>query len=116
MLDWANFATRGNLAPLAAHRRDEILRVAAESTVLYRAGRLAATVLLIRPDKDAEGLPSAPLDRWHGLETGGLEEHIVIGSPYDMLSEPAVASVAKILDHRIVACLRAAEPLRARTH
>jgi thioesterase domain-containing protein len=105
LLDWVNFVTRGTLAPLTGHRRDEILKIAGENMVRYRAGRLAAAVLLIRPDKDADGLPSAALDRWYGLEVGGLEEHVVVGSPHDMLSEPAVASVAEILDHRIVACL-----------
>ncbi len=57
VLDWANVATRGTLAPLAGHRRDEILKIAGENMVRYRAGRLAATVLLIRPDQDGDGLP-----------------------------------------------------------
>jgi thioesterase domain-containing protein len=115
VLDWVNFATRGSIASLADRRRDEVVRIAGESMVRYRAGRLAATVLLIRPDKDVEGLPSAPLDRWHGLETGGLEEHVVVGSPQNILCEPAVASVAECIDDRIADVL-AAEPERSRTH
>lgn len=107
VLDWANFVTRGSMASLADRRRDEIVRIAGESTVRYRAGRLAAPVLLIRPDKDADGLPGAPLDRWHGLEIGGLEEQVVAGSPHDMLREPTVGSVAEHLEHRIAACLTA---------
>ena len=57
VLDWANFVTRGSIASLADRRRDEIVRIAGESMVRYRAGRLDAMVLLIRPDKDANGLP-----------------------------------------------------------
>jgi thioesterase domain-containing protein len=114
-LDWVNFVTRGTNAQLAARRRDEIIRIAGESTVRYRAGRLDATVLVVRPDQDAEGLPGAPLDRWYGLELGGLEEHVVVGSPHTMLSEPVVASVAECVERRIVAGLETAGHRHART-
>jgi thioesterase domain-containing protein len=114
-LDWVNFLTRGTLAPLAARRRDEILRIAGESMVRYRAAPLAATVLLIHPDKDADGLPSAPLDHWYGLELGGLEDQVVVGSPQNILCEPFVGSVAQCLEHRI-ANFSAEQPERSPTH
>lgn len=110
-LDLVNFVTRGTIAKLAARRSDEILRIAGESMVRYRAAPLAATVLLIHPSEDAEGgFPNEPPDRWYGLEVGGLEEHVVAASPQNILSEPAVASVAAYLDRHIVACLATGEP------
>jgi hypothetical protein len=83
--------------------------------VRYRADRLAATVLLIHPDKRADGLTSAPLDHWYGWELGGLEGHVVVGSPQDVLCEPFVASVARCLEDRI-ADLLGTQPERSRTH
>lgn len=115
VLDWVNFLTRGTLAPLAVRRRDEILQIAGETMVRYRAPRLATSVLLIHTEKDADGLPSAPLDRWYGLELGGLEDHVVVGSPQNILCEPVVGSVAECIDDRIADVL-AAEPERSRTH
>jgi len=108
-LDWVNFATRGTLGSREARRRDEVLRIAGENIVRYRGGRLAATVLLIRPERDTDGGPAATFDRWHGLDVGGLDEHVVMASSQDILSEPAVASVARTIQQRIVACLRAGE-------
>jgi hypothetical protein len=110
VLDWVNFATRGTLAPLAVRRRGEVLRIAGENVVRYRGPRLAASVLLIRPDKNTDGSPGALLDRWYGLDVGGLDEQVVAGSSSNILCEPAVASVAEYLDHRIGACLRTWEP------
>lgn len=107
VLDSVNFAKRRTVEPVAAERRDEVLRIAGESMARYRAGRLTAPVLLIHPDKDADGLPSAPLDRWYGLEVGDLDEQVVLGSPHDMIGEPAVVAVAECLDRAILARLEA---------
>jgi thioesterase domain-containing protein/acyl carrier protein len=106
-LDWMNAASRGAIAPLAAHRRDDVLRIASESVVRYRAGPLAATVALIRPEGEGDGLQHADLARWYGLEVGGVEQYVVAGSHHGMLREPAVASLAECLDRCIVAGLAA---------
>ena len=112
-LDGVNFVTRGGLAPLAARRREEILRIAGESVVRYRAGCLAAPVLLIRSEKDADGNPSPPLDRWYGMELGGLEDHVVAGTSLNILSEPSVGAVAECIGAGVAA--RAEEPGPSRT-
>ena len=104
-LDWLNFATRGTIPALADHRRDDVLRIANENVVRYRAGRLAATVILLRPEEDTDGHQRGQLARWYGLEVGGVEEHIVAGSHRAMLREPAVVSLAECLDRCITAGL-----------
>lgn len=107
-LDWLNFATRGSIGALATRRRDDVLRIASENVVRYRAGRLAATVVLLRPEEDADGQQKAQLARWYGLEVGGIEEHVVAGSHHAMLREPAVASLADCLDRCIATALERA--------
>ncbi len=108
VLDWLNFATRGTIAALATRRRDDVLRIASENLVRYRAGRLAATVVLFRPEEDADGQQKAQLARWYGLEVGGIEQHVVAGSHHAMLREPAVASLADCLDRCIATALERA--------
>jgi thioesterase domain-containing protein/acyl carrier protein len=108
MLDWLNAATRGSIAPLAGRRRADVLRIAAENVARYRAGPLAATVVLIRPEVDGDGLQRAQLARWYGLEVGGVDQRVVAGTHHGMLREPAVASLAECLDQCIRAGLEAA--------
>jgi amino acid adenylation domain-containing protein len=109
VLDWMNAATRGAVAPLASRRRDDVLRIASENVARYRAGPLAATVVLIRPEEEGDGL-RAELARWYGLDVGGVEQHVVAGSHHGMLREPAVASLAECLDRCIEAGLEGARP------
>ncbi|MGD1053499.1 MAG: amino acid adenylation domain-containing protein [Candidatus Dormibacteria bacterium] len=104
-LDWLNHLTRGGLPPLADRRRADVLRIANENVVRYRAGRLRATVTLIRPELEIDGHQKGQLARWYGLEVGGVEEHAVAGSHSAMLREPAVASLAQCLDRCITAAL-----------
>jgi amino acid adenylation domain-containing protein len=110
VLDWLNAATRGSIAPLAARRGADVLRIAGENVARYRAGPLAATVVLIRPEVDGDGLQRAQLARWYGLEVGGVDQRVVAGSHHGMLREPAVASLAECLDQCILAGLEATGP------
>lgn len=107
-LDWLNFATRGSITALVARRRSDMLRIANENVVRYRAGRLAARVVLLRPEEDADGDQQAQLARWYGLDVGGVTEHVVAGSHHAMLREPAVASLAECLDRCIISGLQGA--------
>jgi thioesterase domain-containing protein len=92
---------------LAARRRDEVLRIAYENVVRYRAGPLTATVALILSEDEAVGLQKAQLARWYGLEVGAIEEHFVAGSHHSMLREPAVRSLAACLERCATAGLEA---------
>ncbi|MGP8007486.1 MAG: amino acid adenylation domain-containing protein [Acidimicrobiales bacterium] len=107
VLDWVNAATRGSIRALSVRRRQDVLRIANESIVRYRAGPLAATVVLIRPELGADGLQQAQLARWYGLEVGGVESRLVKGSHHGMLREPSVASLADCLDRCISDALAA---------
>ena len=113
-LDWVNFATRGAIPSLSERRRDEVLRIAYANVVRYRAPRIRATVTLLLCEEDSKGLQMAQLARWFGLEVGGIEQHIVLGSHHGMLREPAVASLAECLDRCISSSLEAAGSHAAR--
>jgi len=106
-LDWLHFVSRGRRDSLAARRRDEVLRIAYENVVRYRAGPLTATVALILSEDEAVGLQKAQLARWYGLEVGAIEEHFVAGSHHSMLREPAVRSLAACLERCATAGLEA---------
>jgi thioesterase domain-containing protein len=106
-LDWLHFVSRGRRDSLAARRRDEVLRIAYENVVRYRAGPLTATVELILSEDESVGLQKAQLARWYGLEVGAIEEHFVAGSHHSMLREPAVRSLAACLERCATAGLEA---------
>jgi len=95
---------------LAAGRREEILSIAHENLVRYRAGPLRARVVLIRPEEEADGHQQAQLARWYGLETGGVVERMVPGTHHGMLREPAVAALADCLGDCITEALEGARP------
>ena len=110
MVDLTNAVTRGRVPALAAGRREEILSIAHENLVRYRAGPLRARVVLIRPEEEADGHQQAQLARWYGLETGGVVERMVPGTHHGMLREPAVAALADCLGDCITEALEGARP------
>jgi hypothetical protein len=97
-VDWLDVATRGRVPALATRRQDRLLELAARMVLEYRAGPCNAPVALIRSE---EYRHDAQLARWYGLETGGIEEHYVLGSHQSMMREPEVSSLARCVEELV---------------
>ena len=67
----------------------------------YRTGPISATVVLARSEEYRD---DAQLLRWHGIQTGGIEEHYVDGSHESMIREPDVASLARCIEACVDRC------------
>jgi len=96
--DWANVATHGAVPPLARRRGDEVLRAAVDNAARYRAGPLAATVTLVHATGEHFAHQRMEFAKWYGLEVGGIEHRIVDATHHSMLREPAVASLARVIE------------------
>jgi thioesterase domain-containing protein len=94
-IDWVDYATRGRLPSLTDRRQARLLEIATQTALYYRGGPSAVRIALIRSDEHTD---DPQLARWHGLETGGVEEHRVAGSHQSMLREPDVASLAQCVE------------------
>ncbi len=99
--DWADVATRGRAPTLAARRPDRLLELAARMVLEYRTGPISAPVVLARSEEYRD---DAQLLRWHGIQTGGIEEHYVDGSHESMMREPDVASLARCIEACVDRC------------
>ena len=86
--------TLGRLSGARARLRWRIEEASRRAWVDYRAGAYRGKVAIVR---SAEFRGHSHLDRWHALETGGIEEVHVIGTHRSMLREPDVASLAEIV-------------------
>ena len=100
--------------PRAAHRRERRLAEIANAAALaYRAPSYPGRLTLLR---SAEFEGNIEIARWHGVDTAGVDEHVVLGSHRSMLREPDVASLAAAIDGAIARGLEAdAQPKRTVT-
>lgn len=103
--DLADVLTRGAVPALADRRRARLLQIAQQNVQSFRAGAIAAPVVLIRSEDDENDEQLAQLMRWYGLQTGGVQLHHIRGTHHGMLREPDVQSLAECLRECISAAL-----------
>lgn len=97
-LDWVDVATRGRLALLARRRQDRLQAIAGEAAARYRARPYRGRITILRSE---EYLDDIEVARWHGVDTGGVEERVVAPTHVEMLREPDVATLADALQRCI---------------
>ncbi|HEX5309237.1 MAG TPA: amino acid adenylation domain-containing protein [Solirubrobacteraceae bacterium] len=97
-----DLATAGRRDGAAARRAERVRELSLQAWHQHRAGAYKGVVTLIRSE-EFELQPG--LERWHFLDSGGVEEHHVRGTHRSMLREPDVESLAacvkELVDERV---------------
>ncbi len=93
-LDWVDVATRGAVPSLARRRQDRLQVIAGDAAARYRAKPYGGRITILR---SAEFLDDIEIARWYGVDTGGVDEHVVASTHRSMLREPDVVPVADML-------------------
>ena len=101
---------------LCVHRKRPVPRIASDVRYAnrwaersYRRQPYSGAVALFRTTDPAGGIYSAPLMGWGGLLQGQVDVYDVPGDHLRMLLEPAIDSVARVLQMQLHAAARKIE-------
>ena len=108
-----NSSRRGVVSTDADARRDEVLRLAIENSKRYRAGPLKSTVVLVHALDGGDAHQRLQFARWYGLDIARIERRVIDATHLGMLREPAVASLAQLVEECVDDAMGNGSPTRA---
>lgn len=93
---WLPFLA-GKPAALDGPRGADVLAINQRATMAYKPGVYAGNVKLFRAEQREEFFESDPLCFWGGLASGGVDVYPVPGTHDDILRQPSVRVLARLL-------------------